>query len=687
MLTEFYFGAVPDEAHPAADREGLQRLVSELGEIDARKLSTFALGDLETGEVVVRVGRYGTYVEDAEGRRANVADELPPDELTLDLARELLSKPMGEERELGLDPETQRMIVAKNGRFGPYVTEVLAEDAPKSAKPRTGSLFQSMTVDAVTLEQALQLMSLPRVVGVGADGVEITAQNGRYGPYLKKGTDSRSLEGEDQIFDITLEQAEAIYAQPKQRGRAAAKPPLKELGDDPVSGRPDGDQGRPLRRLRDRRRGERHPAPRRRPGDHHRGAGRRAAGRQARQGSGPEEARRAEGPRRQEGPGQEGPGEEGPGEDGGGQDGGRENRRRRRSAPDTRVRPVAKGKHGKPSKRSGASSGPGRKKGKVPVKSKQPRRPRPAAAPPEDELSRSDGQRLYDMPYSSPAPRLINPELGLHNLVARAGEHAAYSIDVTLLDAPDHRLMRTGVLLAHRVVDGRGEWFLTAPEWQPLLPKDRIELMGDAELPEEFAYLLRPLRRRATLGPVAALTCDRREFALRDDQGVTLALLRDDKVTVRRGGLTTARYREVLITPVGPGLNEAQLAWLDRAFAQSGANRFAKFPRLVSRLGAPATGPDRHSPAAGVRPERAVQTLRLAVAGAAAAPDRRGRPGRPDRGPAGPGAARRPGHAAPPRAQGPVPGAGLGLAGGPLRRAGLDRPRHESGGQRSRTRT
>jgi hypothetical protein len=195
------------------------------------------------------------------------------------------------------------------------------------------------------------------------------------------------------------------------------------------------------------------------------------------------------------------------------------------------------------------------------------------------------------MPYSSPSPRLINPELGLHNLVARAGHNAAYSIDVTLLDAPDHRLIRSGVLLAHRVLDGRGEWYLTAPDWQPLLPKDRIELMGHAELPEEFANLIRPLRRRATLGPVAALRCDRREFALRDDSGTTMALLRDDKVTVRRGGLTTARYREVLLTPVGPGLSEPQLAWLDRALSHSGANRVSRFPRLVSRLGAPATGP------------------------------------------------------------------------------------------------
>ena len=235
VLTDFYFGS--------DDREGLHRLVSELGEIDARKLSTFEITDLEaletgTPKIVVRVGRYGTYVEDEDGRRANVADDLPPDELTVDLARELLAKPVGEERELGLDPETSRMIVAKNGRFGPYVTEVLAEDAPKSVKPRTGSLFASMSIDTVTLEQALQLMSLPRVVGTDVDGVEITAQNGRYGPYLKKGSDSRSLENEDQIFSITPEEAQAIYAQPKQPRRAAAKPPLKDLGGDPASGRP-----------------------------------------------------------------------------------------------------------------------------------------------------------------------------------------------------------------------------------------------------------------------------------------------------------------------------------------------------------------------------------------------------------------------------------------------------------------
>jgi DNA topoisomerase-1 len=234
VLTDFYFG---DD-----NREGLHRLVTELGEIDARKLSTFEIADpdaLATGapKVVVRVGRYGTYVEDEDGRRANVADDLPPDELTIDLARELLAKPAGEERELGVDPDTSRMIVAKNGRFGPYVTEILPEDSPKSVKPRTASLLSSMSLDTIGLDQALELMSLPRIVGKDDDGVEITAQNGRYGPYLKKGSDSRSLESEDQIFSITLPEAQAIYAQPKQRGRAAAKPPLKELGADPASGR------------------------------------------------------------------------------------------------------------------------------------------------------------------------------------------------------------------------------------------------------------------------------------------------------------------------------------------------------------------------------------------------------------------------------------------------------------------
>jgi DNA topoisomerase-1 len=131
------------------------------------------------------------------------------------------------------------MIVVRNGRYGPYVTELIDDDdGGGKAKPRTGSLFSSMSPETVTLEQARQLMSLPRLVGTDVDGEPITAQNGRYGPYLKKGSDSRSLDSEEQIFTITLDQARAIYAQPKQRGRAAAKPPLAELGPDPVSGRP-----------------------------------------------------------------------------------------------------------------------------------------------------------------------------------------------------------------------------------------------------------------------------------------------------------------------------------------------------------------------------------------------------------------------------------------------------------------
>ncbi len=240
-LGEFYFGS---------DRViGLHQLVNELGEIDAKELATFPVGGPDSG-IVLRVGRYGPYLEgpgrrgegDGEGDgaavRANVPDDLPPDELTLTKARELLANPAGEEKQLGAHPETGLEVVAKNGRYGPYVTEALPEDAPKSAKARTGSLFASMSLDTVSLDDAVKLLSLPRVVGTDADGVEITAQNGRYGPYLKKGTDSRSLTSEEQLFTITLDEALAIYAQPKQRGRAAAAPPLKELGADPVSGAP-----------------------------------------------------------------------------------------------------------------------------------------------------------------------------------------------------------------------------------------------------------------------------------------------------------------------------------------------------------------------------------------------------------------------------------------------------------------
>ncbi|MGW2698287.1 type I DNA topoisomerase [Streptomyces sp. NPDC001296] len=248
-LKRFYFGegTVEGVAADAGNGDGdhlggLKELVTDLGAIDAREVSSFPVGN----DIVLRVGRYGPYIErgekdSEEHQRADIPADLAPDELTVELAEELLAKPSGE-RPLGTDPETGRPIVAKDGRYGPYVTEILPEGTPKTGKnaikPRTASLFKSMSLDTVTLDDALQLMSLPRIVGTDADGQEITSQNGRYGPYLKKGTDSRSLQSEDQIFTITLEEALAIYAQPKQRGRAAAKPPLKELGEDPVSGKP-----------------------------------------------------------------------------------------------------------------------------------------------------------------------------------------------------------------------------------------------------------------------------------------------------------------------------------------------------------------------------------------------------------------------------------------------------------------
>jgi DNA topoisomerase I len=227
-LSRFYF----------ASEGGLKPLVDDLGDIDARDINTIDIGD----GIVLRVGRYGPYLEapgedGGEPRRASVPDDVAPDELTVEKARELLETNADGERELGVEPDTGRTIVARNGRFGPYVTEVVEESGKGAPKPRTGSLFKSMQVQTVTLDDALRLLSLPRLVGVDpATGEEITAQNGRYGPYLKKGTDSRSLTSEDQIFDIGLDEALAIYAQPKQRGRAAASAPLRELGADPVSG-------------------------------------------------------------------------------------------------------------------------------------------------------------------------------------------------------------------------------------------------------------------------------------------------------------------------------------------------------------------------------------------------------------------------------------------------------------------
>ncbi|WKV72704.1 type I DNA topoisomerase [Streptomyces sp. PCS3-D2] len=244
-LKRFYFGSEDATEVVPADGDhlgGLKELVTDLGAIDAREISSFPVGE----GIVLRVGRYGPYVErgekDSEGhQRADIPDDMAPDELTIAYAEELFAKPSGE-FQLGKDPVSGNDIVAKDGRYGPYVTEILPEGTPKTGKnavkARTASLFKTMSLDTVTLDDALRLMSLPRVVGTDAEGVEVTAQNGRYGPYLKKGTDSRSLETEDQLFTITLDEALAIYAQPKQRGRAAAKPPLKELGTDPVSEKP-----------------------------------------------------------------------------------------------------------------------------------------------------------------------------------------------------------------------------------------------------------------------------------------------------------------------------------------------------------------------------------------------------------------------------------------------------------------
>lgn len=237
VLTGFWAGE--GEAHT-----GLKYLVDQLPDIDARDLATFPVSD----EINLRVGRYGPYLEGppmvpGEGEtmvptRANVPDDLPPDELTVDKATELLANPSGQEKLLGTHPDTGRDLIAKSGRFGPYVMESLPDDAKKSDKPRTASLFKSMSLDSLSLDDAITLLSLPRVVGTDVDDEEITAQNGRYGPYLKKAKDSRSLETEEQLLTLTQEEARAIFAQPKRRGGQTAKPPLKELGEDPISGKP-----------------------------------------------------------------------------------------------------------------------------------------------------------------------------------------------------------------------------------------------------------------------------------------------------------------------------------------------------------------------------------------------------------------------------------------------------------------
>lgn len=299
-LKGFYFGdahASDATAETIARQGGLKALVgSNLEQIDARVVNSLPLFDDDQGRpIYVRVGRYGPYLErqigtkdgEPEFQRANLSDTTTPDELTLEFAEKLFATPQSG-RELGINPANGRMIVAKEGRYGPYVTELMgedekekvavkaeqivaeeraAEDAERAAegkraknwetktaiaakekrinqiieetlKPATASLFSTMEPAMVTLDEALQLISLPREVGVD-DGEMIYAQNGRYGPYLKKGSDSRSLGSEEQIFTITLDEARRIYAEPKRRGRGTTtQQAIKELGDNDVSGKP-----------------------------------------------------------------------------------------------------------------------------------------------------------------------------------------------------------------------------------------------------------------------------------------------------------------------------------------------------------------------------------------------------------------------------------------------------------------
>jgi len=242
-LTKFFFGT---EGNP-----GLEALAADLGAIDAQQINTMKMGE----DIEIRVGRFGAYIQKGVGddrKFANIPETMAPDELTLQVAIDLLAQPSGE-RELGIHPETNLPLLAKSGRFGPYVTEVFPEPEmvvdkktgelkkprkkKEAPKPKTASLLSTMSLDTITIEDALKLMSLPRTLGAYED-VPITVQNGRYGPYMTHGTDSRTLTSEDQLFDITLDQAIELYKQPKVRRRGVAKPPLKDLGIDPASQKP-----------------------------------------------------------------------------------------------------------------------------------------------------------------------------------------------------------------------------------------------------------------------------------------------------------------------------------------------------------------------------------------------------------------------------------------------------------------
>jgi DNA topoisomerase-1 len=237
FLTSFYFGSTVGADDSIARAGGLKKMVTEnLSDIDARLVNSISLFTDEQGRnVVVRVGRFGPYLqrqqpdaaEDAPEDRASIPEGVAPDELTPEKVDELFLGGGGE-RSLGDDPATGEPVQLKSGRYGPYV----------QSGERKSSLFKSHTPDSLTLEQALKLLTLPRTIGKDADGAEIVAANGRYGPYVKRGDDFRSLDSEDKLFTVTLDEALALLAAPKTRQRRAAAPPLREMGPDPVTEKP-----------------------------------------------------------------------------------------------------------------------------------------------------------------------------------------------------------------------------------------------------------------------------------------------------------------------------------------------------------------------------------------------------------------------------------------------------------------
>jgi len=236
-LTEFYFGHAAGSNGGSA-RPGLKELVSSrLADIDPRAVNSIPVSD----DITVRVGRYGPYLQrEGTDERAPIPEDIAPDELSPERAEELLALGNREDEPIGADPETGSSVYVKTGRFGAYV-QLGEQDEGSKVKPKRASLFKAMHPDQVSLDDALRLLSLPRVLGVDATtGEEITAQNGRFGPYLKRGTDSRSLASEDQLLTIGFDEAVAIYERPKygKGSRGPAKPPLRELGPDPATAAP-----------------------------------------------------------------------------------------------------------------------------------------------------------------------------------------------------------------------------------------------------------------------------------------------------------------------------------------------------------------------------------------------------------------------------------------------------------------